>query len=637
MFTRWQYMVVVNSVRRVGGLTMPIGKKRKTHSSSSGNESHRSSSQDNNNAHSAPSSPVHLSQEGTPFTHNFGEQLNRVEELLQRLLHRKQAAVKKTNAPQVLLHSPPPTASEHGDKKSSKSDLDFSSRPSSVSNNEPSMASTELPSAYNDTQRCLVALLPCQYDANVILESSSGRLILDGVCKASLDMYINRDGQSYALDMAAVAQAQPMVVANTLIYLAICMSNLPPEFETSQLSGVWSLEATMQVYVKTVMTLVMGSDQHMMTLHGLEALLLLGIYHMSQASLRQAWLLIRRGLSLAHVMGIHRIITEDVSPSNPACPRAKAIWWSLVDLDQYLGLHLRLPFGADAYPVPDDADAYLVHRSRINKLSRQIAELTHTASPQEYGSVLALDEALERAMKEMHREFWEVPDLSTMTQSPECHAVLHRLMAHLWHFGLKIFLHVPYLLQAGEQSRYEYSRVTALQASRSVVMRWFALRRANMTQAFFRLGELGVYMAGVTLMLDILIAFAECKSTGEVKREKEGDFALVGRLIGEMEALAQRSRREKMAERIAAVLRKMAAVLDRKRRGGDKIWLVMPFFGTVHVEYNKNQDGFSIVQNLRRPKVLLGEEGEGAEQKGDWDHVVFDGLEDRDVLGNWVF
>jgi len=492
-----------------------------------------------------------------------------------------------------------------------------------------SIAYPGLSSTCDNTQRRLVALLPCQHDADIIFESSNGWMILDGIYQAPLDMYVNRDRQSYALDMAVVAQARPVLVARTLLHLAICMNGLPPDFDVSRLSGVWSSEATMREYVTTVMTLVTGSDQQMMTLHGLETLFLLGIYHTNEASLRQAWLTVRRGLSLAYLMGIHRIITqEDMSPPSPARLRAKGIWRNFVDLDQYLGIHLRLPFGADDYPVPDNADAYLVHRSRINKLSRQIAELGPTASPQGYATALALDEALEQAMKEMPRAFWEVPDVTATARSPESHALLQRLLAHMWHFELKIFLHVPYLLQAGQQSRYEYSRVTALQASRSLVMRWFALRRANMTQACCRLGEVGVYVAGVTLLLDILVAVAGCGSTGAVQREKGSDFAMVRRLVGEMEALARLSAREKMAGRSAAVLRKMAAVLEPERLGGheDGMRLALPFFGTLHIEHGKRPAGFSFLQDSLWPKALLGDEGDE-----DWGVVVFDGLEDRQV------
>jgi hypothetical protein len=119
-------------------------------------------------------------------------------------------------------------------------------------------------------------------------------MILDGIYKASREIYVNRDPQSYALDMAAIGRERSIIVARTLLHLAICISSLPPEFDNSQLVNIWSLDATMQNYVTTVTTLITSSDELMLTLHGLETLLLLALFHMNSANLRQAWLIIRR-------------------------------------------------------------------------------------------------------------------------------------------------------------------------------------------------------------------------------------------------------------------------------------------------------------------------------------------------------
>jgi hypothetical protein len=430
-----------------------------------------------------------------------------------------------------------------------------------------------------------------------------------------------------------------------------------PEFDNSQLVNIWSLDATMQNYVTTVTTLITSSDELMLTLHGLETLLLLALFHMNSANLRQAWLIIRRGLNLAHLMGFHRIIAQaDLNPPIPAVSNAKMIWRTFVDLDRYLGLHLRLPFAADDYPLPDDADLHLTHKSRINALARQIADLDRDISPQGYASALALDEKLESTMKEMPKEFWEVPNIPSTARSPESYAALERLMVQMWHFEMKVFIHLPYLLRAPQDSRYEYSKVTALQASRNMLMRWFALRNASITQACCRLAEIGVFIAAVTLTLDIVIELGT-KEKCEVQKSKGTDFAMICRLIGEMEKLAKASPREKIAARSAIVLKKILSSLDPTRQPAGKARLTIPYFGTIELDYKKlpvrpnfdvdSETGkmmnastiagqhlpvFSFVSNALWPPV---EEEHDCDL--DWDIVLFDGLEDRDTEGNWVF
>jgi hypothetical protein len=481
-------------------------------------------------------------------------------------------------------------------------------------------------------------------------------MILEGIYRASRDIYVNRDPQSYALDMTAISQERSIIVARTLLHLAICINSLPPEFDQSRLANIWSLDATMQNYVSTVTTLITSSDELMLTLHGLETLLLLALFHMNSANLRQSWLIIRRGLNLAHLMGFHRIITQpDLSPPIPAVSNAKMIWRSFVDIDRYLGLHLRLPFAADDYPLPDDADSHLVHKSKINALARQVADLDRDISPQGYASALALDEKLESVMKEMPKEFWDVPNIPSTARSPESFAALERLMVQMWHFEIKVFIHLPYLLRATKDSRYEYSKVTALQASRNILMRWFALRNASITQACCRFAEIGVFIAAVTLTLDIVIELAT-KEKSEVQKSKGTDFAMICRLIGEMEKLAKANTREKIAGRSAVVLKKILSSLDPGRQPAGKARLTIPYFGTIELDFKKlpvrpNFDVdsetarkmeatatgqhlpvFSFVSNALWPPM---EQGHDCEL--DWDIVLFDGLEDRDTEGNWVF
>lgn len=481
-------------------------------------------------------------------------------------------------------------------------------------------------------------------------------MILNGIYRPSTDLYVNRDPQSYALDMQAIARERCIIVARTLLHLAICISSLPPEFDQSRLS-MWNLDAAMQNYVTTVVAHITSSDEQMMTLHGLETLLLLAFYHVNSASLRQAWLIVRRGLSLAHLMGFHRMINQpELNPPIAAISNAKEIWRKLVDLDHYLAVHLRLPFGAEDYPLPEDADWHLVHKCKINKLTRQMVELDRDISPQGYAAALALDEKMEAFMKELPKEFWEVPNIPSTAKSPESLAVLERLMVQMWHFETKIFIHLPYLLRTPQESRYEYSKVTALQASRNVLMRWFALRNAAITQACCRFGELGVFIAAITLTLDIVIELS-IKEKSEAQKTKGTDFAMICRLIAEMEKLARASpHREKIAGRSAIVLKKILSSLDPSKQPAGKARLHVPFFGCIDLEFKQppirpgfdidsdvgrmmktaatgqHLPTFSFVHNTLWPAPVGRDDSHC-----DWDIILYDGLEDKDTEGNWMF
>ncbi|KAF3050356.1 hypothetical protein E8E11_008114 [Didymella keratinophila] len=614
---------------------------------------------------STPTGTERIAQENPSQLH-IGERLGKLEQLFERFVCRKNSAVEPSESPRS------PTLVDSSDTQSKLSLPMFSSDAQSVSSigdgilgaqtwksaptirTLPNKSESIHPSDGDAVHKSLTALLPSQHDADIIFESSNGWMILSGVYSASKDIYVNRDEQSYALDMSAVAQQPSIIVARTLLHLAICINALPPEFDDTRLRDIWSLDATMSNYVTTVNSLVTNADEHMLTLHGLECLMLLAVQHMNSANLRQAWLVIRRAMNLAHLMGFHRIVIQaDLDPPIPAITNAKSLWRHFVDVDRYLGLHLRLPFGADDVPVPFNAEPQVIHRSRINALSKEIAALDHNITPQTYARALSLDEKLERNMREMPPDFWDVPNIPSTARSPESFAVLERLMVQMWHFEMKIFVHLPYLLRAPLEPRYEFSKVTALQASRNVLMRWFALRNASITQACCRFGEIGVFIAAVTLTLDIVVELA-VKEKAEVQKSKGTDFAMICRLIGEMEKLARASTREKIAARSAVVLKKILSSLDPSRQHAGPARLTIPFFGTVVLEYKKlplrplfdldsdtgkkmNATGhhlpvFSFVSN-----ALWPQQEDGYERDLDWDMVLFDGLEDKDTEGNWVF
>lgn len=480
-------------------------------------------------------------------------------------------------------------------------------------------------------------------------------MVLNGMYKPSKELFVGQDSESYALDMTAVANDRAIVVARTLLHLAICICALPPDFNASRLRNIWNLDATMENYVATVTSLVTSSDELLLTLPGLQTLLLLSIYHMNIASLRQAWLLVRRAMNLAHLMGFHRIVQVKQIPPVEVIESAASIWCCLVDLDRILGLHLRLPFASDDYPIPEDTSPHRIHRSRLATICRQVAELDHEVTSHSYVQALALDEKLEAMMKEQPKDFWDVPNVPPTARTAESYDVLERLMVQMWHFELKIFIHLPFLLRAPEESRYEYSKVAALQASRNIVMRWFALRNAGITQACCRFAELGVFIAAMTLTLDILIDMAT-KEKAEVQKAKGSDFAMICRVISEMEKLGKACTRERFAKRTAVVLKKILSSLDPSKQGLGKARLSVPYFGTIELDYKKvpvrpafdldsgtakklsshvssgHMPVFSFAQNALWPTT-----NEFGSSELDFDIVLYDGLQDLDVDGSWVF
>ncbi|KAH7135489.1 hypothetical protein B0J11DRAFT_427039 [Dendryphion nanum] len=583
--------------------------------------------------------PSPVNTEESPCALHIGDRLNKLEQLFEKFVCRKFSNAEL---------SPPLSRTE-----------------TLVDSEEHAKPAFGLPKIDNESQnisligeginirRSLLALLPTQHDADIIFESTNAWMILQNGYKPTRDLYVNQDPQSYALDMSAIAKSHSTIIARTLLHIAICISALPPEFNTSCLQNIWSLEATMQNYVNTVTSLVTSHDSQISTLPGLETLVLLSYYHINTPNLRQAWLVNRRAMNLAYLMGFHRMVLQPkLSTPIEAVETAKFLWRSIIDSDRYLCLHLRLPFIADEYPNPDDKDQPAWHRRELGLLAREIGELDRHITPQSYVQALAIDEKLDNLVKHFPKEFWEVPNVPSTARSPESSMVLERLVVQIWHFEMKIFVHLPFLLRHPQESRFEFSKITALQASRNIIMRWFALRNSNITQACCRLAELGTFIATMTIGLDIIIEMGT-KDQSEVKRTRANDFGMLCRVIAEMEKLAKASPREKIAARSALIIKKILTSLDPSRRSAQKARVTLPYFGTIELEYHKpptkpkfdpdsetlkrmhinNLDPhvpvFSFVQNDLWPN--------DEDECLNFDITLYDGLEDQDTEGNWIF
>jgi hypothetical protein len=492
--------------------------------------------------------------------------------------------------------------------------------------------------------------------------------------KPAKELFVDQNPNTFTLDMAAVAKENTLVIARTLLHLAICIWTMPPESNTACLKSMWSPETAMQTYVSTVTNFVLSSDEQMSTFPGLETLQLLAIYQYSTSHLRQAWLTVRRALNLAHLMGIHRIFTQslDSLPAPECIGNATHLWYQLVDMDRFISLHLRLPFASDDHPLPPSLPPMLSHRVHLLPICRQISDLDGNITPQTYVQTLAIDEKLDALMKSLSQPFWAIPNLNPSNRSAQTASDLSRITTQIWHFELKTLLHLPFLLRARAEPRYEYSKVTALQAARNVICRWFALRQARATQACTRVCDLPVFIATATITLDMLTEIGATRTADEraaMRRSRGPDFAIVCRVVAEMDQLAGGSAREVFARRCGPVLKRLLWALDPRRLAGKEVRVTLPYFGTVVVggdgvvrkstesgssvvgvraridAGDSAGDGvagqgklpvFSFVSNALWPSVEGSGEDEG-DAGCDFDVTLFEGLEDRDVDGNWVF
>ena len=157
-------------------------------------------------------------------------------------------------------------------------------------------------------------------------------LLLHALHEYSADVLDPRNNNSSVpttFDMSVVSKEGPTGIAKTLLYMAICIQQLPSDFDPSRLQMTSRVDLYESKIISTIQPLVTSDDEIVSTLEGLECLVLQGIYHTNSGNPRRAWLSFRRAINIAQLMGLHK--SNDVMLTG-----SKRLWYHIERADRYI-------------------------------------------------------------------------------------------------------------------------------------------------------------------------------------------------------------------------------------------------------------------------------------------------------------
>jgi hypothetical protein len=172
-------------------------------------------------------------------------------------------------------------------------------------------------------RQTLLELLPSQSDIDLIYKVSSPWLSVHAFSLHGVDGVIPAQ-----YDISDISKASATNIARSLLYIASCLQQLDPEFDTSQLKLYPSVDARMERYVSAVQHLVTCDEELVSSVEGLDCLILQCSYHSNAGNPRRAWLTLRKAMNIAQLMGLHL----------PSCtiPGGRQIWAHIIQGDRYL-------------------------------------------------------------------------------------------------------------------------------------------------------------------------------------------------------------------------------------------------------------------------------------------------------------
>ena len=418
--------------------------------------------------------------------------------------------------------------------------------------------------------------------------------------------------------------SHPALVARKLLILSSYLQAFPP-------CGIQNLcrlgvdyRDIMSRAVDTAHCVVNCNDELVASIEGIECITIESMYHNNAGNLRRAWVTMRRAMLIAQMMDLHRGGTPPSMKTleRRTCIRPEHIWFRLVQSDRYLSLMLGLPQGApeNSFFATEKALEACTPTERLQRidcvvagriLQRNEADINDLAATQE------IDHLLQKASMTMPPQWWLTPNFasSASDQMEHFHETI-RLMDHFTHYHLVVRLHLPYLLRSLADRKYEYSKITAVHASREVLARFVAFRSSSPTGSYCRGIDFLVFIASTTLCLAHIDAhrhgqvFAGDGDDGfffnSLAHQRPSDRGMMERALESVEHMANASV-DMVASKIATVFRHLLVIEadaadgssyntssasgEEGREcsgglsdGGNVLRIHIPSFGTIKIE-----------------------------------------------------
>ena len=414
--------------------------------------------------------------------------------------------------------------------------------------------------------------------------------MIEALCRRTVDAFqIDAPSSDQScFNLADISKQHPTIVGRTLLYIAVCLQQLPPDFDTNRLSIQAPVESCMEKIIVTVQALITSDDELASSTEGLECLMLQGLYHLNAGNLRRSWLTFRRALNIAQLMGIHRKAEPDAPLENQT---GRELWYQLVQADRYLALLLGLPCGtADDVIAPHETfdnpkvDHDRLFQRKLTLIASRIIERNQAEHSAAFANTQEIDERLEHLAKEVSSEWWIVPTSLPSERTSETAKLLDRIITQIWYFQLESLLHLPFMLRASTERRYEYSRFSCLKAAREMLWRYLALRSLGNEGLCCKVIDFTAFTGVIILLLRLLdpAQQKEGKDGTDPSGQIEKDHELVKTVLASMEERAAGGK-DAIATQSVNVIKTLLEINSPSGRTTNNLRLTIPYFGTLSI------------------------------------------------------
>lgn len=383
----------------------------------------------------------------------------------------------------------------------------------------------------------------------------------------------------------------PMLVAKSTLFLALCVQQLPSSFNNQPTHLPAPPKSLLDSYMRGVVSLLSISESRPATVDSLECLTILAKLYLNMGKPRESWHCGRRAIASAVLLGLHNL-------DEAASDRQKAIWAHIWQLDRGLSVLLGLPSattdshpGVSTPPAAQPIGKQIMHD--IGVIAGHIIERNQSHKTADYSITLNIDHELQQCRNRILSEWWHgLPGASVPLT-----AIYGLGIIKLQFYSCQKLLHLPYMLRSSIDKSYEYSRLSALDASRKVIKSYQTVRdHPELSLAVCDVMDFQAFSAAVVIVIDLLSHSSQL----ETHQEGISDWDLIHSVTRSLKYVSE-AMECTVARQSAQLLQTLSAFQNGGYSGPENYEVIIPTFGKVRINRPKMQRSHTEVNSSYNP------------------------------------
>lgn len=312
---------------------------------------------------------------------------------------------------------------------------------------------------------------------------------------------------------SSLTTSHPSFIARALLLVATSLQ-FSDDHVLSQLGLPLPPQDLIEKILSHTSTLVTSNDELVGTMEGLECLVLQGVYYCNVGKPRRAWLCFRRALDVAQLMGLHhRMGLSDKDTEAEPLERLRHMWWIIIEADRFIAMLLGLPYGIANKHCDleiDDVEAAglsreEIYRRKLTIVAGDIIDRNHASKSSAFTATQEIDEKLEALASEMPAEWWGLPAVPCPIEPGKLARLNSRIRVQFLHYQSETFLHLPFMMRAAAEPRFNYNKSVCLKATRELIRRYLVLRELYANYHFVcKVTDFQAFTSVIILLLNLL-------------------------------------------------------------------------------------------------------------------------------------